>query len=219
MSYKAKTPIALDIKCADYYRSMLIGLTGKYCAGKNHVAFILKEKGIPVLDVDKLGYKVLENEKTSIFARFGNDLQKPDGSLDRRLLGQRVFGNPEKLKLLEGIVHPPVNRLTAEWMAVNKDKTCIINAALLHRSEVFAKFDRIILVTAPVFTRFLRARRRDRLSWREIFKRFSSQKDFHSQYLSVNAEIKRVRNPGLSGSRKLQQKLERRIDMILEGIC
>jgi dephospho-CoA kinase len=198
---------------------MIIGLTGKYCAGKNHVASILEGKGLPVLDVDKLGYYVLEDEKTAIFAQFGSDLQKPDGSLDRRLLGQRVFGNPEKLKLLEGIVHPPVNRLTAEWTAKNEGKTCVINAALLHRSEVFAKLDRIILVTAPFFTRLLRAKRRDSLSLPEILKRFSSQKDFSSQYLTVNAEIKRVGNPGLSGSQKLQQKLECRIDMILEGIC
>jgi dephospho-CoA kinase len=197
---------------------MLIGLTGKYCAGKNRVAFILEERGLPVLDVDKLGYYALEIEKTSIFAQFGSDLQKTDGSLDRRLLGQRVFGNPEKLKLLEGIVHPPVNRMTAEWTAKNKDKTCVINAALLHRSELFAKLDRIILVTSPYLTRLLRAKRRDRLSWSEILKRFYTQKDFYSQYLIVNAEIKRVGNPGLSGSRKLQQKLERQINMILEGI-
>jgi len=198
---------------------MLIGLTGKYCTGKNHVASVLEKKGLPVLDVDKLGYHALETEKTAVFAQFGSDLQKPDGSLDRRLLGQRVFGNPEKLKLLEAIVHPPVNRLTAEWTAKNKDKTCVINAALLHRSAVFAKLDLIILVTSPFFTRLLRAKRRDGLSWTEILKRFSSQKDFNSQYLSVNAEIKRVGNPGLSGSRKLLQKLERRIDIILEGIC
>ncbi|MCL1959148.1 MAG: dephospho-CoA kinase [Spirochaetes bacterium] len=198
---------------------MLIGLTGKYCSGKNHIASILEKKGLLVLDVDKLGYHALETEKAAVFAQFGSDLQKPDGSLDRRLLGQRVFGNPEKLKLLESIVHPPVNRLTAEWTAKNKDKTCVINAALLHKSEVFGKLDRIILVTAPFFTRLFRAKQRDRLSLTEILKRFSSQKDFNSQYLSANAEIKRVGNPGLSGSRKIQQKLERRIDMILEGIC
>jgi dephospho-CoA kinase len=198
---------------------MLIGLTGKYCAGKNHVASILEKKGLPVLDVDKLGYQVLETEKTAIFAQFGCDLQKPDGSLDRRLLGQRVFGDSEKLRLLEAIVHPPVNRMTAEWAEKNKDKTCVINAALLHRSVFFGKLDRIILVTAPFLTRLLRAKRRDKLLWPEILKRFSSQKDFNSQYLSANAEIIRVGNPGLSGSLKLQQKLERRIDIILEGIC
>ena len=202
---------------------MIIGLTGTYCAGKNHVAALLEERGLPVLDVDKLGYQVLETEKEAIFAKFGGDLQRADGSLDRRLLGQRVFGNPEKLAVLENIVHPPVNRLTDEWIAA-QNGPCVINAALLHRSVVFNRLDRIILVTAPVLTRLIRARRRDRLSWTAILRRFASQKNFHSQYLTANAEIYRVENPGLSGSLNLhykcnaRQKLERRIDKVLEGI-
>ena len=198
---------------------MLIGLTGTYCAGKNHVAALLEARNLPVLDVDKLGYQALEAEKEAIFAKFGSDLQKVDGSLDRRLLGQRVFGKPEKLAVLENIVHPPANRLTEEWITRNGDRACVINAALLHRSAVFTRLDRIILITAPFFTRFLRARRRDRLSWTEILKRFASQKDFNSQYLAVNAEIYIVENPGLSNSRRLRQKLEFRLNKILEGIC
>jgi dephospho-CoA kinase len=194
---------------------MLIGLTGTYCAGKNHVASLLEARGLPVLDVDKLGYKALESEKETIFARFGSDLQRPDGSLDRRLLGQRVFGKPEKLAALENIVHPVANRLTDEWIAA-QNGPCVINAALLHRSSAFQKLDRIMVVTAPFLTRLLRAKRRDRLKWREILKRFSAQKDFDAQYLALNAEIYRVENPGLFGSRNL--KLERRIDTILEGI-
>jgi dephospho-CoA kinase len=191
---------------------MLIGLTGKYCAGKNYVAALLEAKGLPVLDVDKLGYKALETEKEAVFARFGSDLQKTDGSLDRRLLGQRVFGKPEKLTALEAIVHPPVNRMVDEWIAGISQKNCVINAALLHRAAVFDRLDCIILVTAPLLTRLLRAKRRDRLSWTAILKRFASQKDFTSKYLSVNAEIYRVENSGLS------RKLECRLDKILEGI-
>jgi dephospho-CoA kinase len=202
---------------------MLIGLAGKYCAGKNHVAALLQARGLPVLDVDKLGYQVLETEKEAVFAQFGADLRRDDGSLDRRLLGQRVFGKPEKLAALEAIVHPPVNRLTDEWIAAQNGH-CVINAALLHKSVVFNRLDCIILVTAPLLTRLSRARRRDRLSWIAIFKRFASQKKFNSQYLAVNAEIYRVENPGLSGSRNsrckrnAQKKLECRIDKILEGI-
>ena len=202
---------------------MLIGLTGAYCAGKNHVAALLESRGLPVLDVDKLGYQVLETEKEAIFAQFGPDLQKADGSLDRRLLGQRVFGNPEKLAALEAIVHPPANRLTDEWIAAQNGH-CVINAALLHRSSVFNRLDRIIIVTAPFLTRLLRAKRRDKLSFQAILKRFGSQKDFNSQYLSLNAEIYRVENPGLSDSRNLRygcnanRKLESRIDRIIEGI-
>jgi dephospho-CoA kinase len=202
---------------------MLIGLTGKYCAGKNHIAALLQARGLPVLDVDKLGYLVLETEKEAIFAQFGADLQRDDGSLDRRLLGQRIFGKPEKLAALEAIVHPPVNRLTDEWITAQNGH-CVINAALLHKSVVFNRLDCLIIVTAPLLTRLLRAKRRDRLSWTAIFKRFASQKKFNSQYLAVNAEIYRVENPGLSGPRNSHykcnapEKLEYRIDKILEGI-
>ena len=200
---------------------MLIGLTGTYCAGKNHVASLLEARGLPVLDVDKLGYKVLEMEKETIFTQFGKDLRMADGSLNRRLLGQRVFGKPEKLAALEAIVHPAANRLTNEWVADRGragDRACVINAALLHRSTVFDHLDRIILVTASFFTRLIRAKRRDRLSWAEILKRFASQKDFNSQYLSLNAEIYKVENPGLTGAGNLRRKLERRLDKCIEGI-
>jgi dephospho-CoA kinase len=197
---------------------MLIGLTGKYCAGKNHVASMLEKRGLPVLDVDKCGYQVLEAEKEKVFSRLGKDLQMVDGSVNRRLLGRRVFGNPEKLAALEAIVHPPVNRMTEEWVAAQKGN-CVINAALLHRSAIFERLERVIVVTAPIITRLLRARRRDRLSLPELLRRFASQADFNAQYLSINAEIIRVENHVLPGARYLQKKLERRINSILEGIC
>jgi dephospho-CoA kinase len=198
---------------------MIIGLTGTYCAGKNHVAAILEKRGLSVLDVDKLGYQVLEEKKDAIFSQFGSDLQKTDGSLNRRLLGERVFGKPEKLSLLESIIHPEANRLTDEWIKEREkagEKAFIVNAALLHRSSVFHRLDRIILVTAPFLVRLLRARRRDRLAWPEILKRFASQKNFNTQYLSKKAEIYRIENSGSAGFGG--SKLERRINKFIEGI-
>jgi len=191
---------------------MIIGLTGTYCAGKNHVASLLEAQGFSVLDVDKLGYIALESEKTKIFSQFGADLEKTDGSVDRRLLGKRVFGNPEKLAALEAIVHPAANRLTDEWIAVCKNH-CVINAALLHRSSVFNRLDRIIIVKAPFFTRFFRALRRDKLSLSEVFRRFGSQKNFGTQYLSIKAEIYRIENSGLN-----DKQLKRRINEFIEGM-
>jgi len=189
---------------------MVIGLTGVYCAGKNYISAIFESRGFPVLDVDKLGYQVLETEKEEIFTQFGTDLKKNDGALDRRLLSRKVFGKPEKLASLEAIVHPPVNRMTDDWIAAQKGH-CIINAALLHRSSAFQKLEKIVLVTAPLLTRIWRARRRDRLPWGHIFKRIASQKDFYSQYLSVNAEIYRIENSGF-------RKPERLIEMFAKGL-
>ena len=199
-----------SVQAADF-NNMLIGITGKYCAGKNHIASLLEARGLPVLDVDKSGYKALEMEKEKIFARFGADLRRADGSLDRRLLGRRVFGAPEKLALLEEIVHPAANRLTEEWIAA-QNGCCVINAALLHRSSVFHKIEKIIIVTSPFLIRVLRAKSRDKLAFREILTRFARQKDFNSQYLSTNAEIYRVGNPGFFESP------EYKINKFLAGI-
>jgi len=200
---------------------MIIGLTGKYCAGKNHVAAYLEKKGLPVLDVDKLGYPVLESEKKNIFAQFGNDLENADGSLNRRLLAQRTFGKPEKLAALEAIVHPPVNRLIIDWIAEKEktgNKACVINAALLHKSVIFNELKRIIWVHAPFLTRLFRAYKRDNISFPEIIRRFNSQKDFNSQYLTASAEIYKVENSGFFNSNKPLKKLELSVDKCLEGI-
>jgi dephospho-CoA kinase len=194
---------------------MIIGLTGTYCAGKNYVGAILEKKGIPVIDIDKLGHIVLDEEKEKIAAVFGNAVLSPDGKIDRRSLGKQVFGDTEKLIVLENIVHPAVNRKTDEWLKEKADSPCVINAAVLHKSSAFKKLTALIIVEAPYFTRLLRAKKRDRLSWISLIKRFGSQKDFVSQYFKENSDIYRVENKGSFAS---QLKLEKRIDEILSLI-
>jgi dephospho-CoA kinase len=200
----------------------LIGLTGTYCAGKNHIAALLEERGLPVLDVDKLGHQVIEAEKEAIFARFGQNLRDSGGNVDRRLLGAKVFGKPGELAALEAIVHPAANRLTEEWIAQKMAPSAfsgVINAALLHKSSAFERLDFIILVQAPFLTRLLRAKKRDGLSWFALIRRFASQKNFTSQYLSGKADIYKVDNRGYScsGSRRYKAQLESRINAILSG--
>jgi dephospho-CoA kinase len=199
---------------------MVIGLTGTYCAGKNYVAALLEERGLPVLDVDKLGHTAIEAEKMAIVARFGAGILRADGTVDRRRLGEMVFGQNRELAALEAIVHPVANRLTEEWIAGQKGKPCVVNAALLHRSPVFGRLRCVILVDAPILTRLLRARKRDGLPWPVLLKRFASQHDFASQYSAGNADIYRVENCGFSpaASRRFRPGLERRVDAILTRI-
>ncbi|MDR2178007.1 MAG: dephospho-CoA kinase [Treponema sp.] len=203
----------------------IIGLTGTCCAGKNYVAGFLEKRGIPVLDVDKLGHQAIAGEKEAIVARFGGGILGPGGEVDRRRLGARVFGKPEDLAALEAIVHPEANRLTLRWLEVQGDRPCVINAALLHKSSVFALLNAVILVKAPLLTRLLRAKKRDKLPWPAIIRRFRSQRDFFSRYdkkLGGIADIHVIDNRGrpVFASRPLTNALERRIDEILaiEGI-
>lgn len=203
-------------------KSKLIGLTGQYCAGKNHVASILEARGIPVLDVDKLGHLALEQEKAAITARFGTDILNADGSINRKALGARVFGNPGDLADLEAIVHPRANQLTETWIASRTEPALAINAALLHRSAAFQKLTCIIIVQAGLLTRLFRAKKRDKLPLFELLKRFKSQHQFNAQYFQGNADTYIVKNRGVLGTcaRWHRHQLERRIDAILqwEGI-
>jgi dephospho-CoA kinase len=204
-------------KTVQVTRPLVLGLTGVYCAGKNHTARRLEERGFEVLDVDKLGHRVIETEREAILRRFGEGILGEDGRIDRKRLGERVFGKPEELAALEGIIHPAVNRITTEWIEERKGKPLVINAALLHRSSAFHRLDGIILVKAPLITRLLRARKRDRLPWGQLIRRFRSQREFTALYLSQNADIYTVHNRGYFGfcSRFFNRGLKNRIDTIL----
>jgi len=198
-------------------KKKVIGLTGTYCAGKNHIAAILEAHGLPVLDLDKLGHLVLETEKKTLVDRFGEGILGSGATVDRKLLGEKVFGSREKLNALEEIIHPGVNRETLSWINARKEKYCVINAALLHRSSAFDLLDAIIIVEAPLIIRLIRAKKRDHLGWRALINRFRSQNDFHSQYFKGKTDIYRVENSGFFCT-KNQKKTENRIIDILSNL-
>ena len=195
----------------------VIGLIGNYCAGKNHVALLLEQRLVPVLDIDKLGHQVIKTDKERILSRFGEDILGSDGLIDRKLLGEKVFGRPKELEALEEIIHPGVNQETLTWINALKEDICVINAALLHRSSAYEILDAVIIVEAPFIVRLLRAKRRDKLPWRALLKRFRSQKGFSSQFYQEKTDIYKVENSGFfcQKKRSRERKLEKRIDEIL----
>jgi dephospho-CoA kinase len=201
------------------------------------VALILEKRSLPVLDLDKLGHEVIEKEKERILFRFGGDILAPNGMIDRKKLGQKVFGRSGERSALEDIIHPAVNLETLAWIdAMDKagtfpagkreDKACVINAALLHRSSAFELLDAVIIVEAPCLVRLLRAKKRDRLPWLALLKRFRSQRHFNYQFFEEKTDIYRVSNPsGLTNStrpgflkRYFRNRLEKRIDEIIARV-
>ena len=122
---------------------MVIGLTGKYCSGKNAAESIMTEYGYPSIDVDKLGHLALAGEIEKIEKAFGAGVitQDADGvkSVDRRALGAIVFSDPAGLKRLESISHPWMKAETARLVEVQKAsgaKHIIINAAILYHMKL-----------------------------------------------------------------------------------
>ena len=99
----------------------VIGLTGGIASGKSTVTNFFKERGVPVIDADILGHRTYDpgtDTFKAVVATFGDDLVAADGTIDRRVLGGKVFGKPEELKKLTDIVWPGIRHLaSAELVA------------------------------------------------------------------------------------------------------
>ncbi|HEY6080982.1 MAG TPA: dephospho-CoA kinase [Polyangiaceae bacterium] len=98
----------------------VFGLTGGIASGKSSVAAQLRERGVPMVDADELARRAVEPGSSGlaeIVSAFGPSILLPDGSLDRRQLGARVFGDESARKRLNAIVHPRVRELSQQRFA------------------------------------------------------------------------------------------------------
>ncbi len=134
----------------------LIGLTGNIASGKSTVARLLVELGAEHLDADRLVHEMYEpgtTVTTEIAEAFGANVLAPDGGVDRRVLGELVFNDPEALGALEAIVHPRTGTLIAERIQeaaarANPPPAMVIEAVKLIESGSYRLMDEVWFVVA-----------------------------------------------------------------------
>ena len=174
----------------------IIGLTGKACTGKNVVAKKFEEKNYYVIDVDKLGHRALEENKEIIASTFDGVLDG-DGNIDRKKLGNIVFGSKSKLKTLEGITHPGIKKIIIgmiEEESNDRRRDVIINAALLERGKLDELCDIFIYVKSPFWVRYLRTKTRDNRNFFWFVKRNLSQKHIKITRKMVEKKVYIINN-------------------------
>ncbi len=116
---------------------LVIGLTGGIASGKTTVTQYFRDHDVSVIDADVLGHRTYEpgtDTFAAVVATFGDDLVADDGSIDRRVLGGKVFGKPEELKRLTDIVWPGIRKLASEELSaleVAGTELAVLEAAVL----------------------------------------------------------------------------------------
>ena len=155
----------------------IIGLTGGIGSGKTTIANYFMAAGIPVYIADDEARKIMQSDEiiAEIKKTFGSAIFE-NGILNREKLAQIVFGDAEKLKLLNAIIHPAVKKHFQNWILNHKNSPFIIyEAAILFESGSYKDCDKIITVTAPMESRIQRVIQRDNSSRDQVLKRINAQ--------------------------------------------
>jgi dephospho-CoA kinase len=156
-----------------------IGLTGGIGSGKTTVAKVFELLNVPVYYADEASKRLYHTDaalKAAILKQFGAEIYVND-LLDRGRLAQLVFDAPEKLELLNTLVHPPTLRDAEQWMARQAAPYIIKEAALLFETGSAGQLDYIIGITAPVPLRIKRVMDRDNISREQVQNRMDRQMD------------------------------------------
>ncbi|MFI1833888.1 dephospho-CoA kinase [Streptomyces olivaceoviridis] len=135
---------------------LTVGLTGGIGAGKSEVSRLLVRHGAVLIDADRIAREVVAPGTPGLAAvvdAFGADILAADGSLDRPRLGSIVFADPEKLALLNSIVHPLVGARSRELeRAAAEDAVVVHDVPLLTENGLAPLYDVVIVVDASPAT-------------------------------------------------------------------
>ncbi len=157
---------------------MLIAISGGIGSGKSIVARMLVAMGYDIYDCDSRARRLIDENisiKKAISDNLGACCIAGDDRLDRRVVGDIVFNNPDKLALLNSITHAAIREDIALWHKKQSGKTVFVETAILYQSEIDKMVDAVIDVTAPVDIRTKRVMQRNGLGYDEVMRRINSQ--------------------------------------------
>jgi dephospho-CoA kinase len=156
----------------------LIGLTGNIATGKSTVAQMLADLGAEVIDADRLVHE-LQRKGTATYdamvKEFGSGIVRADGEIDRAALGRIVFGDADRLRALEAIIHPAVAQESTQRITNASADVVVYEAILLIEKGRHAMCDAIWVVTAPRAVQVKRLIEQRGLSEAEANRRIDAQ--------------------------------------------
>ncbi|HEX5433489.1 MAG TPA: dephospho-CoA kinase [Candidatus Angelobacter sp.] len=130
-----------------------VGLTGGISCGKSTVGKIFSDFGAHVIEADSIAHELYrpgEPVYKELLEKFGPDIIRPDGEIDRPRLATAAFDGG-RVEELNKIVHPAVIKRQEQWMYRIGEKepyaVAMVEAALILEAGARSRFDTIIVVT------------------------------------------------------------------------
>lgn len=176
----------------------IIGLTGGIGSGKSTVLSFFKKLGAAIFIADEEAKKLmLENPvlKNEIIDLFGEKAYDSNNKLNRKYISSIAFSDKEKLKLLNGLVHPKVRERFQHFLKGTSAEIIVYEAAILFESGNAQSCDYVVTITAAIEERIHRVMKRDGVSKELVLQRMHHQTDDtfkikKSHFVIQNNEIK-----------------------------
>lgn len=162
----------------------VIAITGGIASGKSTVANIFNKKySIPVIDTDFIARDIVKPHSVllnQIIAKFGSFILNPDKTLNRKLLREIIFNNPESKKWLEQLLHPKINKQIQhiiKQLENNNYPYCLVLIPLLTKEYLASNkyIDHVITVQSSADNQIKRASVRDQQTGEQIKNIINSQ--------------------------------------------
>ena len=156
-----------------------VGLTGGIGAGKSEVSRLLVECGAVLIDADRIAREVVAPGTPGLAAvveAFGEDVLAEDGSLDRPKLGSIVFADPDRLAVLNSIVHPLVGARSRELEEAAAEEAVVVHdVPLLTENGLAPLYDVVVVVDASTETQLDRLTRMRGMTEEDAHARMAAQ--------------------------------------------
>jgi len=179
----------------------VIGIAGGIGSGKSFIAKLFGELGALVISSDDQvtdAYRDPEVRRT-LRSWWGDDVIRPDGEINRRLIGAKAFANPAERKRLEELLHPRVHAARERAMAAAANDPRVVafvwDTPLLFETALHEQTDAVVFVDAPLQTRLERVMRTRNWDAAELARRENSQwgldrkRDFADYVISNTAGV------------------------------
>lgn len=159
-----------------------VGLTGGLASGKSFIAGVLESSGCHVIRADHLGHEVLQpgaEAYAPAVAEFGQGILNEDGSIDRRRLAALVFDHPDRLAVLNNIVHPAVFKRQDELIRAAEQQDpngiIIVEAAIMYETGSHTRYQKMIVAVCSEEQQIQRAMKRDHTDRESVLARLRRQ--------------------------------------------
>ena len=151
-------------------------LTGSIATGKSTVVNFFKEDGFTIIDADKIAHSMLDLHQDKIVELFGAEYII-DNRVNRKALGELIFGNLEEKLRLEKLLHPLIFS-EIEYLSQEEDKLkipYIIDIPLFFENEGRYPIKKSIVVYTPQTLQLERLMLRDHSTQKLAQQRINSQ--------------------------------------------